>query len=100
VKVGQVADAVFRVNFQYGEKDTGAFTPTVRNINMENVTCNKSKYGVPIDAYERSPVSGLHIKNCSFMNVRSGNILNHVTDLKVENVKINGRLVNDQLESP
>ena len=25
VKVGQVADAVFKVNFQYGEKDTGLF---------------------------------------------------------------------------
>ncbi len=99
VKVGQVADAVFKVNFLYGEKDTGEFTPTVRNINMENVTCNKSKYGVRIDAYERSPVSGLHLKNCRFMNVREGNILNHVKNLKVDNVKINGTSVDDNLEA-
>jgi polygalacturonase len=98
VKVGQVADAVFKVNFLYGEKDTGAFTPTVRNINMENVICNKSKYGVRIDAYERSPVSGLHLKNCRFMDVHEGNILNHVKDVKVDNVKINGKLVDDNLE--
>jgi polygalacturonase len=58
----------------------------------------KSKYGVRIDAYERSPVSGIHLKNCSFMNVKSGNILNHVTDLKVNNVKINGKPVDDRLE--
>jgi hypothetical protein len=65
---------------------------------MENVTCNKSKYGVRIDAYERSPVSGLHLKNCRFMNVREGNILNHVKDVKADNVKINGKLVDDNLE--
>ena len=98
VKVGQVADAVFRVNFQYGEKDTGDFTPMVRNINMENVTCYKSKYGVRIDAYERSPVSGIHLKNCVFTNVKSGNLLNHVTGLKVDNVLINGKPVDDRLE--
>ncbi len=98
VKVGQVADAVFRVNFQYGEKDTGAFTPRVRNVHMENVTCQKSKYGVRIDAYERSPVSGIHLKNCAFTNVKSGNILEHVTGLKVDNVHINGEPVDDRLE--
>jgi len=69
-------------------------------LEEETRTCLKSRYGVRIDAYERSPVSGLHLKNCSFMNVRSGNILNHVNDLKVENVEINGKRVNDQLESP
>jgi len=99
VKVGQVADAVFKVNFQYGEKDTGAFTPMVRNINMENVTCNKSKYGVRIDAYERSPVSGIYLKNCSFMNVEKGNILNHVKDLTVDKVTINGKSVDNRLQA-
>jgi len=99
VKVGQVADAVFKVNFQYGEKDTGEFTPMVRNINMENVTCNKSKYGLRMDAYERSPVSGIYLKNCSFKNVEKGNILNHIENLKVDNVTINGKSVNDKLEA-
>ena len=98
VNVGQVGDAVFKVNFLYGEKDSGAFTPTVRNIHLENVICHKSKYGVLIEAYERSPVTGLYLKNCRFMNVRKGNILNHVEDLKVENVKINGHLVDDTLK--
>lgn len=38
VTIGQVGDAVLKINFYYGEKDTGQFTPTVRNIHMENVT--------------------------------------------------------------
>jgi len=74
---------------------------TIRNHGPNGDGCNPDscKY-VRIDAYERSPLSGLHIKNCRFMNVRSGNILNHVNGLKVENLKINGRPVDDQLESP
>ena len=32
VSIGQVGDAVLRVNYFYGEKDTGSFTPRVRNI--------------------------------------------------------------------
>ena len=99
VKIGQVGGSVFRVNFFYGEKDTGDFTPAVRNINLENVTCNKSKYGLRINAYERSPVTGITLKNCSFKNVRKGNILRHVKDLKVDNVKINGKLVDDKLKA-
>ncbi len=98
VNVGQVGEAVFKVNFQYGEKDTGDFTPAVRNINLENVTCNKSEYGLLLNAYERSPVTGINIKNCSFNNVEKGNILNHVKGLKVDNLKINGKPVDDNLE--
>lgn len=99
VKVGEVAGAVFRVNFQYGEKDTGSFTPAVRNVQLENVTCQKSKYGLRIDAYERSPVSGITLKNCNFKNVKQGSVLNHAGRLKVDNVIINGKRVDETLTS-
>ena len=34
VTIGQVGDAVLKINFYYGEKDSGQFTPRVRNIHM------------------------------------------------------------------
>ena len=93
IKIGQVAEAVLKVNFQYGEGDAGDFTPTVHNINMENVTSGKSKYALSISGYERSPITGIHLKNCIFNNVEKNNVLIGVKNLTLENVKINGEAV-------
>jgi polygalacturonase len=90
VKIGQVAEAVLKVNFQYGEGDAGDFTPTVRNVNMENITSEKSKYALSISGYERSPITGINLKNCTFNNVEKSNILVGVQNLTMDNVKING----------
>lgn len=89
IKIGQVAEAVLKVNFQYGEGDTGNFTPTVRNINMDNVNSGKSRYALSISGYERSPITGIHLKNCIFDNVEKNNILIGVKNLDLINVKIN-----------
>jgi len=91
IEIGQVAEAVLKVNFQYGEGDTGDFTPTVRNVNMENVTSDKSKYALSISGYERSPITDIHLNNCAFDNVEKNNILIGVQNLVMENVRINGR---------
>ncbi len=66
VQVGQVAEAVIKVDFYYEEGDTGAFTPIVRNIDVQDVTCNKSKFGIWIKAYERSPATNISVRNCTF----------------------------------
>lgn len=91
VKIGQVAEAVLKVNFQYGEGDAGNFTPIVRNINMENITSSKSRYGLSISGYEHSPITGIHLKNCTFDNVEKNNILVGVKNLDLMNVEINGK---------
>lgn len=91
VKIGQVDEAVLKVNFYYGEKDTGQHTPTVRNVNMENVTCNKSEYGLLINGYPRSPITDINLKNCSFENVEKENFLEGVKDIDLQNVSINGK---------
>lgn len=92
--IGQVAEAVLRIDFNYGEGDTGKFTPTVRNINMENVTSKKSRYALQINAYERSPATDIFLKNCTFDGVERPNVLIRVRNLVLENVKINGELQN------
>jgi polygalacturonase len=92
IKIGQVAEAVLKVNFQYGEGDAGDFTPIVRNINMENVTSGKSRYALSISGYERSPITGIRLKNCIFNNVEKNNVLIGVKNLTMENVKINSEI--------
>lgn len=90
VTIGQVAEAVLKVNFLYGEGDTGNYVPTVRNIHMENVTSQKSKYAMSIQGYDRSPITGIFLKNCTFANVEKPNVLVGAKELVLENVTING----------
>jgi len=93
ITIGQVAEAVLRIDFNYGEGDTGKFTPTVRNINMENVTSKKSRYALQINAYERSPATDIYLKDCTFDGVERPNVLKGVRNLTLENVRINGDVV-------
>lgn len=93
ITVGQVSDAVLKVDFYYEEGDAGAFTPALRNISLERVTSKKSPYGIWIKAYDRSPVTNLTLKNCSFDNVQKENVLQCVKDVTFTNLRINGKKV-------
>ena len=92
VTVGQVSDAVIRVFFHYQEGDVGQHTPIVRNIYVSNVTSQKSRYALLLDGYERSPIDNINLTNCRFDGVEKENVLNHVTNLNMKNVSINGVL--------
>lgn len=89
LKVGEVGEAVLKINYYYEEGDEGQFTPVVKNIHLENVESQKSDYAIWIKAYERSPVKNLVLKNCSFHNVKHENILENVDEPKFLNVFFN-----------
>jgi polygalacturonase len=93
VKVGQVADAVIKINFFYEEGDVGQFVPVVRRVEVENVESSKSRYALWIRAYDRSPVTDVRIKDCTFNDVSESNVIESVMNLSMINVKINGKLV-------
>lgn len=88
VEVGEVAEAVIKVDFYYEEGDSGAFTPIVRNIDVRDVHCTKSKFGLWIKAYERSPATNITVRNCVFENAAEPNVLENVKDLSLINVKL------------
>jgi polygalacturonase len=87
VKIGQVLEAVVKIDFYYEEGDKGKFAPIVRNINVRNVESNMSRFGVWIRAFSTSPASGVHIENCTFSNVAEADVLENVKDLSLINVK-------------
>ncbi|GAB4374911.1 MAG: exopolygalacturonase PelB [Calditrichia bacterium] len=93
VTVGEVSDAVIRVNFNYGEGDVGNHIPVVRNIYIKNVTSKKSQYALYLAGYERSVISNFFLENCRFDGVEKGNMLMHYQNLNMKNVFINGQIV-------
>jgi polygalacturonase len=92
INVGQVKEAVVKVNMLYTLDDSISVNyPVVRNIYVENVTSKSSKYGVRILGLdEEHQVSSVHLKNCVFSGVESGNDIQLIEELTVDNVLING----------
>nr|MCU0248558.1 glycosyl hydrolase family 28 protein [Bryobacter sp.] len=91
VTIGQVADAVLHVDFLYEEGAKGEFMPTVRNIRMSGVTCMKSRHALYLRGFERSPIDGVLLEDCSFDGVARADVLEHVNGLVQRNVRVNGQ---------
>ena len=58
------------------------------------MTSEKSKYGLLIQAYQRAPVTDIHIENCSFQSVAQPNVLEGVKNVRFDNVTINDETFN------
>lgn len=86
VRVGQCKEAILKINLVYepGEQSERGHYPIVRNVFLENVNSNGSKYGAFIDALPDScNVSNIHVRNCLWKGVRTeSNLLRG----KMENV--------------
>jgi polygalacturonase len=94
IAVGEVGDAIFRVNFLYEEGDAGPFTPIVRHVRISNITAEKSKYGLYLVGYAHSPVQDVLLENCQFRKLDKGNKLEHAQEISFRNVTMNNRPVN------
>ncbi len=95
ITIGQVAHAVVTIDFNYEEGAKGGYIPVMRNYVVENVTSGKSEYGVDIQGLANAPVYDVSIKNTTFDNVQKGNITANIKGVKLDNFKINGKVVND-----
>ena len=94
ITIGEVGDAIFRVNFLYEEGDAGSFTPVVRHVHISNIRADKSKYGLYLVGYAHSPVQHVHLENCHFRKLTKGNKLEHAQDISFQNVTMNRRPIN------
>jgi hypothetical protein len=97
VTVGEVAEAIVAADFYYEEGDTGAFTPILRDVEVRDVTSRKSRYALLLKGYARAPISDVRITNCVFDGVERDDVLEGVRGLVLADVRINGRLRNEQI---
>ncbi len=99
VTVGQCREAVLRINLQYENRENcqRGFIPTVRNVHLKNVTCQKSQLGVLIIGLEDpSLVNNISVEDSHFNNVaKDGNDIKSAKDVTFKNLYINGRLVSE-----
>jgi polygalacturonase len=87
IEVGEVSDAVLRINFYYEEGEGGAHTPVVRNIQIEDLTSRRSRCAFFLAGYERSPVQGVTLRNCRFYHIERPAVIHHVAGLLLDRVE-------------
>ncbi len=93
VTVGQVDQAVIEVDFYYEEGEGGPFRPIVKDIFVDNVTCQKSKYGIYLRGYANDPISGVNLSHCTFNNATQGNVFQNVQSVQLQDVTVDGKPV-------
>jgi polygalacturonase len=93
IEVGQVAHAVITIDFNYEEGAKGAFTPVVRDYTVDGLRSGKSKHALDVQGLPGAPIINLRLTNCTFENVEQPSIVKNVKDATIDNVKVNGRVV-------
>ena len=96
IKVGQCSESVLKINLDYERHEVccRGYLPTVKNVLMERVSCEKSHYGVQIIGLnDNTLVKDITVRDCQFNGVKQGNtITGKVSDINFERFFINGNL--------
>jgi polygalacturonase len=88
--MGDVQTAIV-IDFGYEEGDAGAFTPTVKNIEVRNLQCKNAKQIFNVKGYERSPIRNLHLIDVQFEQAGAVGILANMDGFIAKNVSIAGK---------
>ncbi|VXB54430.1 Glycoside hydrolase [Flavobacterium sp. 9AF] len=100
LKVGEVKEALLKINLKYSIYDNqeGSFIPKVKNIFLEDVTVkNSGKYVILADGLENSIIENIQFKNVSVDTVQNNFSLKNVNNVKFINTYINKRKVTNNL---
>ncbi len=95
VRCGQCREAVLKINLVYEPREICCrdFPPVVRHVYLDNVTCQKSKYGVMITALEDvTHVYDIEVSNSTFTGVQtvSHYISGKTDDIRFKNLSVSG----------
>jgi polygalacturonase len=98
IEVGQCRESVLHINLNYepNEKARRGFNPLVRNVNMENVNCRKSLYGVYFSVLENEAnIQDIRLQNCRLEGVTTGGnyVKGQIGTVTFDRVTINGKAV-------
>lgn len=93
IEVGQVKEAVLKINTRYAIYDNqeGEHMPVIRNIYLEDVSVeNGGEYGLLIIGREESPVKNVNLKNVHIKNAETPLRVENAEPINFENTSING----------
>ena len=88
VKVGQVADAVVRINLNY-DKDRGEHPPTrARTSSSRASRREKSKYPFYFAGLDDSKIENVVLENCTFRTRPRPSVIENVEEITLRNFRL------------
>ncbi len=93
IEVGQVAQAVITIDFNYEEGAKGNFRPVVRNYTVDHVVSKKSKHALDVQGLANAPIYDLRLSDCTFDNVAEDSIVKNISGATLKNVRVNGKII-------
>lgn len=94
IEVGQVKGEAIIITMFY--EDAGAYMPTMRNIEVENMHVSKGgTVGIVMEGYRVSPIENIRFSNIKIDNVKTPYRFENVNNFSVKNLNINGLDVNE-----
>ncbi|SEA38400.1 Polygalacturonase [Arachidicoccus rhizosphaerae] len=96
IEVGQVHEAVIKINMFYDEKNTAGctYTPTLDSVFIDHVNSHKSEYAINLQGRDDKHVTHISIDSCSFENVEKESIIKNVDQIEITSTTVNGKPVN------
>jgi len=88
IEAGQVAGPAIEIDFQYEEGPNGPFTPVVRDVDVQNVTCKVAAQGLSLRGYQNAPIRDIRIRHLRVEKVSKPNVVENVEGLVTEDLKI------------
>ena len=76
------------IDFQYEEGPNGPFTPVVRDVDVENVTCKTAAQGLSLRGYKNAPIRDVRLRHIRIEKVAKPNVVENVEGLVQDDVKI------------
>jgi polygalacturonase len=92
IEVGQVKGEAIIITMFY--EDRGAYMPTMRNIEVENMHVSKGgEVGIQMEGYRVSPIENIRFSNIKIENVKTPYRLENVKNIIVTNLMINNETI-------
>lgn len=88
VNIGQVAEAVLTIDLLYEEGAKGGFTPTIRNVLMQNISCKASPRAFWIRGFEGAMIEGITLEDCDFQGLTEPEIIEHAGSIRMNRVRM------------
>jgi unsaturated rhamnogalacturonyl hydrolase len=86
--IGQVKKAVLSIEFDYEEGAKGTEKPVLRNVMLENVTCESSERVTVATAFPGAIIEGVRFENCRFRGVKSEDSLKDAAAPAYQNISV------------
>lgn len=100
IEVGQVHEAVIKINMFYDEKNTAGcnFTPTLDSVFIDHIKSGKSQYAINLQGRADKHVTNIKIDSCSFDHVEKPSFIKNVDQIVITQTTVNGKQVSaDQI---